>query len=79
MWGFNSFFFDKYVGIQFLRKLFLFYMELLMRRMLLLWIIWSSWVVLISGARAFLDKRMTEKWMSLLLFLGIALGQCKKR
>jgi hypothetical protein len=25
-------------------------------------------VVLISGARAFLEKRMTKKWMSLLLF-----------
>jgi hypothetical protein len=37
------------VGIQFLRKLFLFNLGLLVRRMLLLQIIWSSWMILISG------------------------------
>jgi len=36
--------------IQFLRKLFLFYLGLLVRRMLLLRIIWNSWVILISRA-----------------------------
>jgi hypothetical protein len=59
------------VGIQSLRKLFLFYLLLLVRRMHLLRIIWSSWLVPISGARAFLERRMTGKWMSLLLFFQV--------
>jgi hypothetical protein len=37
------------MGIQFLRKLFLFYLVLLVRRMPLLQIIWSSRVVQING------------------------------
>jgi hypothetical protein len=56
------------VGTQLLRKLFLFYLELLVRRMLQLRIMWSLWVASISGACAFLEKRMIGKWIPLLLF-----------
>jgi hypothetical protein len=56
------------VGTQLLRKLFLFYLELLVRRMLQLRIMRSLCVASISGACAFLEKRMIGKWIPLLLF-----------